>query len=151
MKLLSVLKETISIVEEMGPGSEPYDYYRDGEYLVEWWTSPHVYELRDGKPRIPDMGLFDKLIDLSSPLILFKYFYEGKRFKEIRPEDNFHPRFIIRRIKGKSRPQMVVQIEELNFEKKKIVLQILSFLDMEGKDFWVLDKGIKSLRFIMDV
>lgn len=151
MKLLSVLKETISIVEEMGPGSEPYDYYRDGEYLVEWWTAPHVYELRDGKPRIPDMKIFDKIIDLSSPLILKKYFFEGKRFRDVRPEDQFHPRFIIRRIKGNSRPQMVVQIEELNFEKKKIVLQILSFMDMDGSDFRVLDKGEKSLRFILDL
>jgi hypothetical protein len=151
MKLLSVLKETISIVEEMGPGSEPYDYYRDGEYLVEWWTAPHVYELRDGKPRIPDMKIFDKIIDLSSPLILKKYFFEGKRFRDIRPETQIHPRFIIRRIKGKSRPQMVVQIEELNFEKKKIVLQILSFMDMDGTDFRVLDKGEKSLRFILDL
>lgn len=145
------MKETISIVEGMGPGSEPYEYYRDGEYLVEWWTAPHVYELRDGKPRIPDMGMFNKLIDLSSPLILTKYFFEGKRFRDVRPEDKVLPRFIIRRIKGKSRPQMVVQIEELNFEKKKIVLQILSFLDIDGKDFRVLDKGQKSLRFIMDL
>ena len=151
MKLLSVLKETISIVEEMGPGSEPYDYYRDGEYLVEWWTAPHVYELRDGKPRIPDMKIFYKIIDLSSPLILKKYFFEGKRFRDVRLEDQFHPRFIIRRIKGDSRPQMVVQIEELNFEKKKIVLQILSFMDMDGSDFRVLDKGEKSLRFILDL
>jgi hypothetical protein len=70
MKLLSVLKETISIVEEMGPGSEPYDYYRDGEYLVEWWTAPHVYELRDGKPRIPDMKIFDKIIFLPFYFVL---------------------------------------------------------------------------------
>ena len=80
-----------------------------------------------------------------------KYFFEGKRFRDVRLEDQFHPRFIIRRIKGDSRPQMVVQIEELNFEKKKIVLQILSFMDMDGSDFRVLDKGEKSLRFILDL
>lgn len=151
MKLLSVLKETIFLVEEMGPGSEPYDYYREGEYLVEWWTAPHVYEQRDGKPRIPDIRIFDKLIDLSSPLILTKYFFQGTKFKEIKPEDGFHPRFIIRKIKGNSRPQMVVQIEELNSEKKKIILQIVSFLDVEGRDFYFLDRGEKTLRFIMDL
>jgi hypothetical protein len=46
---------------------------------------------------------------------------------------------------------MVVQIEELNSENKKIVLQIVSFLDVEGRDFYFLDKGEKTLRFIMDL
>ena len=133
MKLLSVLKETIFLVEEMGPGSEPYDYYREGEYLVEWWTAPHVYEQRDGKPRIPDIRIFDKLIDLSSPLILTKYFFQGTKFKEIKPEDGFHPRFIIRKIKGNSRPQMVVQIEELNSEKKKMWRVVIFISLIEGR------------------
>lgn len=151
MKLLNVLTETIYIVEAMGPGSEPYDFYREGDYLIEWWTAPHVYELRDGKPRIPDMKVFDLMIDESSPWLLQKYFFDGKKFKEVKSEDNFHPRFIVRRVRGNSRPQMVVQIEELNYDKKRLVFQILSFLDSEGKDYVVLDKGEVSIRFIMDV
>jgi hypothetical protein len=151
MKLLNVLRETISLVEEMGPGSEPYDFYRDGDYLIEWWTAPHVYEYRDGKPRIPDMKIFDLIIDESSPWLIQKFFLEGKRFKEVKPEDEFHPRFIVRRIRGNSKPQMVVQMEELNTDKKRMVFQILSFLDSEGRDYVVLDRGQKSIRFIMDV
>ncbi len=151
VKLLETLKEFIQLKETMAPGSEPYDYYRDGEYLIEWWTSPHVYELRDEKPRIPDIAIFDKIIDESSPFILEKYFGQGKRFKEIKPSDQFHRRFIVRRAKGNSTPQMVVQIEELDYSKKKLVLYVLTFMDSEGNEFKVLDKGPKSIAFILDL
>lgn len=151
MKLVNVLKEYILLKETMYPGSEPYDFYRDGEFLIEWWTSPHVYELRNGKPRIPDINIMDKIIDESSPLILNKFFGGGQRYKEVKSSDKFHRRFIIKRVKGKSTPQMVVQIEELDYSKKKLVLLILTFMDSEGAEFNVLDKGSKSVAFVMDL
>jgi hypothetical protein len=46
---------------------------------------------------------------------------------------------------------MVVQIEELDYSKKKLVLLILTFMDSEGAEFNVLDKGSKSVAFVMDL
>jgi hypothetical protein len=148
MKLLNSLKDVIQ--EDIRPGTELYDHYWEGDVFVKWFLIPHVYDLRDGKPRITDERILNKLIDESSPRIVEKYFKSGKRFKDINLEDEFHPRFIVRRVRGNNRPQMVVQIEEYNYEKKIMTLQVITFLDI-NRDLISKNLGERRVRFIMDL
>lgn len=148
MKLIGSLKTVIQ--EEIYPDAIQYDHYWEGSVFVKWFLSPHVLEYREGKPRIPEERLLNKLIDESSPRIVQKYFKSGNRFKNVNLEDEFHPRFIVRRIRGNNRPQMVVQIEEYNYESKKMTLQIITFLDM-NRDLIIKDFGERRTRFVMDL
>lgn len=149
MKLLDSVKDVIR--EELIQGSELYDHYWSGDYMIKWYTSPHVWQFRDGKPRIPDEKMLDKLIDGSNPKLVEKYFRNGNRYKEVKKDDHFHPRFIVRRVKGTSRPQMVVQIEEYDYYRNILVLQIITFLDIDLKDLIIKDKGSKTVRYILDL
>jgi hypothetical protein len=149
MKLLDSVKDVIR--EELIQGSELYDHYWVGNYMIQWYTSPHVWEFREGKPRIPDIKVLDKLIDGANPKLVEKYFRGGNRYKEVKKDDDFHPRFIVRRVKGNSRPQMVVQIEEYDYHRNILVLQIITFLDIDFKDLIVKNKGPKTVRYILDL
>jgi hypothetical protein len=148
MKLLHSLTDVIQ--EEIHSGTELYDHYWEGSVFVKWFLSPHVYDLRNGKPRIPDERILNKMIDESSPRIVEKYFKSGNRYKNVNLDDEFHPRFIVRRVRGESRPQMVVQIEEYNFEKNIMTLQVITFLDI-NLDLITRNTGEKRVRFIMDL
>lgn len=148
MKLLHSLTDVIQ--EEIRPDTELYDHYWEGSVFVKWFLSQHVYDLRDGKPRIPDERILNKMIDESSPRIVEKYFKSGNRYKKVNLDDEFHPRFIVRRVRGESRPQMVVQIEEYNFEKNIMTLQVITFLDI-NRDLITRNTGVKTVRFIMDL
>ena len=148
MKLLNSLKGVIQ--EEIFPDAVYYDHYWRGSVFVKWFLSPHVLELRGDKPRIPEERVLDKMIDESSPRIVEKYFKSGNRYKNVNLDDEFHPRFIVRRLRGESRPQMVVQIEEYNFEKNIMTLQVITFLDI-NRDLITRNTGVKTVRFIMDL
>lgn len=148
MYLLNSLKDVIQ--EEIFPDAIQYDHHWDGNVFVKWFLSSHVYELRGDKPRIPEERLLNKLIDESNSKIIQKYFKSGNRYKDITLEDEFHPRFIVRRVRGNNRPQMVVQIEEYNYEKNLMTLQIITFLDM-NRDLITKDIGMRRTRFIMDL
>jgi hypothetical protein len=56
-------------------------------------------------------------------------------------------RFAIRRIKGQSRPQMILQIEELT--ENKITLNMITFLD-NNKDLFSINNPNQT-RFILDI
>lgn len=114
---------------------------------VEIWKSPHTEELRGDKKRIPEQRVFEKLLKEGIDEIIKKYFKSGKKFKLIDKDDQRKIRFVVRRIKGKSRPQMVVQIEELT--EDRIVLNIISFIDT-GNDFFGINDPSKA-RFIIDL
>jgi hypothetical protein len=114
---------------------------------VEVWRSPHPDELRGDKKRVPEERIFQKLLNESIRPIVQKYFLSGKQFRDITKEDPKKIRFAVRRIKGESRPQMIMQVEELNPEK--IVLNIISFMD-DGKDFFGINNPNKT-RFILDL
>jgi hypothetical protein len=148
MKLLHSLKGILH--EEIFPDAIQYDHYWGGNVFVKWFLSSHLFELRGDKPRIPEERLLNKLIDESNPKIVQKYFKSGNRYKNVNLDDEFHPRFIVRRVRGESRPQMVVQIEEYNFEKNIMTLQVITFLDI-NLDLITRNTGEKRVRFIMDL
>lgn len=114
---------------------------------VEVWKSPHTEELRGDKKRIPENRVMVKLIQESIPQIVKKYFQSGKNFRLIDKDDPKKIRFAVRRIKGKSRPQMILQIEELT--ENKIVLNMITFLDT-GTDLFGINNPNKA-RFILDI
>ena len=149
MKLLGIVQDLVN--EDLILGSEPYDLYWRGSHKIQWYTSPHVWELRGKKRRVPDERMLNLLIDLANPKLYEKYFKSGNRYKEVKFEDTFHPRFIVRRIKGTSRPQMVVQIEKYSYEENILILQIITFLDIDLKDLIVKDKGAATVRYILDL
>ena len=141
MKLLSILLEYIHddadlIVYENINGVE-----------VEVWNSPHTEELRDGKKRVPDRKIFLNLVKNSLPYIIDKYFKSGVKYRLIDKNDPQKIRFAVRKIKGESRPQLLLQIEELT--EDKIVLNVITFLD-SGSDLYNINNK-NSIRFILDM
>lgn len=114
---------------------------------VEIWKSPHTEELRGDKKRIPEQRVFEKLLKETIEEIVKKYFKSGKQFKLIDKDDPKKLRFAVRKIKGESRPQMILQIEELT--EDRILLNIISFIDT-GNDFFGINNPNKA-RFILDL
>lgn len=141
MKLLHILLEYIHddadlIVYETINGVE-----------VEVWNSPHTEELRDGKRRITDRRIFLNLVKNSLPYIIDKYFKSGTKYRLIDKNDPQKIRFAVRKIKGQSRPQLLLQVEELT--EDKIVLNVITFLD-SGSDLYNVNNK-NSVRFILDM
>jgi hypothetical protein len=62
-------------------------------------------------------------------------------------DDEKKIRFGVRRIKGQSRPQMILQVEELT--DNKIVLNVITNLDT-GQDLYGINNTNK-VRFIIDL
>ena len=89
---------------------------------VEFWKSPHTEEYR---------GLKSQVKNSEKSLWMMK--------KKIR--------FAVRRIKGQSRPQMILQVEELTDDK--IVLNVITHLDT-GQDLYGINNTNK-VRFILDL
>jgi len=79
--------------------------------------------------------------------IVNKYFKSGKQFRKISMDDDKKIRFAVRRIKGQSRPQMILQVEELT--DNKIVLNVITHLDT-GQDLYGIN-NINKVRFILDL
>jgi hypothetical protein len=46
---------------------------------------------------------------------------------------------------------MVVQIEKYSYEENILILQIITFLDIDLKDLIVKDKGSATIRYILDL
>lgn len=114
---------------------------------VEFWKSPHTEEYRGLKKRIPESKVFMKLVQDSILPIVNKYFKSGKKFRKISMDDEKKIRFAVRRIKGQSRPQMILQVEELTDDK--IVLNVITHLDT-GQDLYGINNTNK-VRFILDL
>lgn len=141
MKLLPILLEYIHddadlIVYETINGVE-----------IEVWSSPHTEEFRDGKRRVPDKRIFLNLIKNSLPYIIDKYFKSGVKYRLIDKNDPQKIRFVVRKIKGQSRPQSILQVEELT--ENKIVLNVITFLDSGSDLYGVNNKNL--VRFILDI
>ena len=141
MKLLPILLEYIHDDADL----IVYETINDVE--VEVWNSPHTEELRDGKRRITDRRIFLNLVKNSLPYIVDKYFKSGVKYRLIDKNDPQKIRFAVRKIKGQSRPQLLLQVEELT--KDKIVLNVITFLD-SGSDIYNINNK-NSIRFILDM
>jgi hypothetical protein len=141
MKLLPILLEYIH------DDSDLIIYDTIDGIDVEVWESPHTNELRDGKKRIPDRRIFLNLITASLPHIVEKYFKSGAKYKLIDKNEPQKRRFAVRRIKGQSRPQLILQIEELT--ENKIVLNVITFMDT-GSDLHGINNTY-AIRFILDL
>jgi hypothetical protein len=145
MKLLSAIKSLI--MEYIHDEADLIVYETIDGIDVEVWKSPHTEETRGDKKRIPENRVMMKLIKESIPQIVKKYFQSGKNFRLIDKDDPKKIRFAVRRIKGLSRPQMILQIEELT--ENKIVLNMITFLDT-GTDLFGINNPNKA-RFILDI
>jgi hypothetical protein len=141
MKLLPILLEYIHDDADL----IVYENINDVE--VEVWNSPHTEELRDGKRRITDRRIFLNLVKNSLPYIVDKYFKSGVKYRLIDKNDPQKIRFAVRKIKGQSRPQLLLQVEELT--EDKIVLNVITFLD-SGSDLYNINNK-HSIRFILDI
>jgi hypothetical protein len=141
MKLLPILLEYIHDDADL----IVYENINDVE--VEVWNSPHTEELRDGKRRITDRRIFLNLVKNSLPYIVDKYFKSGVKYRLIDKNDPQKIRFAVRKIKGQSRPQLLLQVEELT--EDKIVLNVITFLD-SGSDIYNINNK-NSIRFILDM
>jgi hypothetical protein len=141
MKLLPILLEYIHDDADL----IVYETINDVE--VEVWNSPHTEELRDGKRRITDRRIFLNLVKNSLPYIVDKYFKSGVKYRLIDKNDPQKIRFAVRKIKGQSRPQLLLQVEELT--EDKIVLNVITFLD-SGSDIYNINNK-NSIRFILDM
>jgi hypothetical protein len=141
MKLLPILLEYIHDDADL----IVYETINDVE--VEVWNSPHTEELRDGKRRITDRRIFLNLVKNSLPYIVDKYFKSGVKYRLIDKNDPQKIRFAVRKIKGQSRPQLLLQVEELT--EDKIVLNVITFLDL-GSDLYNINNK-HSIRFILDI
>jgi hypothetical protein len=145
MKLLSLVRKLV--LEYIHPDAKLLiDDIVDG-VEVKVWRSPHPDELRGDKKRIPEERVFMKLLQDSIEPIVTKFFKSGKSFRHISTDSKDQIRFAVRRIKGSARPQMIVQIDELN--DTKIVLNIITFLDNE-QDLYGINNTNKT-RFIIDL
>jgi hypothetical protein len=141
MKLLPILLEYIHDDADL----IVYENINDVE--VEVWNSPHTEELRDGKRRITDRRIFLNLVKNSLPYIVDKYFKSGVKYRLIDKNDPQKISFAVRQIKGQSRPQLLLQVEELT--EDKIVLNVITFLD-SGSDIYNINNK-NSIRFILDM
>jgi hypothetical protein len=145
MKLLSTVVSLV--LEYIHDDADLIVYETIDGVDVEVWKSPHTEELRGDKKRIPENRVMVKLIQESIPQIVKKYFQSGKNFRLIDKDDPKKVRFAIRRIKGQSRPQMILQIEELT--ENKITLNMITFLD-NNKDLFSINNPNQT-RFILDI
>jgi hypothetical protein len=145
MKLLSTVVSLV--LEYIHDDADLIVYETIDGVDVEVWKSPHTEELRGDKKRIPENRVMVKLIQESIPQIVKKYFQSGKNFRLIDKDDPKKVRFAIRRIKGQSRPQMILQIEELT--ENKITLIMITFLD-NNKDLFSINNPNQT-RFILDI
>jgi hypothetical protein len=145
MKLLSFIKSLV--LEYIHEKSELLVGDNFDGVDVEIWKTPHTEDYRDGKKRIPEDRVMLKLVTESIPYIVQKYFKSGKSFRFIEKDDPKKLRFAVRRIKGKSRPQIIFEIEELT--PNKIVLNMITFLD-NNTDLHNLYNTNRN-RFILDI
>lgn len=142
MKLLPIILEYIHDDAEL----LIYHYFNDVE--IEIWESPHTKEFRDGKKRVPEKKVLLDLVIISLPSIVNALFSSGRpKYKPINMDDPLKFRFTIRKIDGESRPQAILQVEELN--NNKLVLNIITFMDT-GKDIFGIKNTDKS-KFILDL
>jgi hypothetical protein len=145
MKLVGIIRSLV--LEYIHDDADLIVYETIDGVDVEVWKSPHTEELRGEKKRIPENKVMVKLIQESIPQIVKKYFQSGKNFRLIDKDDPKKVRFAIRRIKGQSRPQMILQIEELT--ENKITLNMITFLD-NNKDLFSINNPNQT-RFILDI
>jgi hypothetical protein len=145
MKLVGIIRSLV--LEYIHDDADLIVYETIDGVDVEVWKSPHTEELRGEKKRIPENRVMVKLIQESIPQIVKKYFQSGKNFRLIDKDDPKKVRFAIRRIKGQSRPQMILQIEELT--ENKITLNMITFLD-NNKDLFSINNPNQT-RFILDI
>jgi|688.fasta_scaffold148920_2 hypothetical protein len=145
MKLVGIIRSLV--LEYIHDDADLIVYETIDGVDVEVWKSPHTEELRGDKKRIPENRVMVKLIQESIPQIVKKYFQSGKNFRLIDKDDPKKVRFAIRRIKGQSRPQMILQIEELT--ENKITLNMITFLD-NNKDLFSINNPNQT-RFILDI
>lgn len=145
MKLLETIRQIV--LEYIEEDADLIFYETVDGVDVEIWKSTHTEELRGEKKRIPESKVFMKLLKDSILPIVTKYFKSGRQFRKISMDDNNKVRFAVRRIKGQSRPQMILQIEELTDDK--IVLNVITHLDT-GQDLYSINNTNK-VRFILDL
>ena len=145
MKLLNTIRQIL--LEYIHDDSDLIFYETVDGIDVEFWKSPHTEELRGSKKRVPESKVFMKLVQDSILPIVNKYFKSGKQFRKISMDDDKKIRFAVRRIKGQSRPQMILQVEELT--DNKIVLNVITHLDT-GQDLYGIN-NINKVRFILDL
>jgi hypothetical protein len=142
MKLLPI------ILEYIYDDAELLIYHNFNDVEIEVWESPHTKELRDGKKRVPERKMLLDLIITSLPSIINTLFSSGRpKYRPIKMDDQNKFRFTVRNIVGESRPQAILQVEELN--NNKLVLNVITFMNT-GKDIFGIKNTNKS-KFILDL
>lgn len=145
MKLVGIIRSLV--LEYIEDDADLIFYDTVDDIDVEFWKSEHTEEFRGLKKRIPESKIFMKLAQDSISPIVNKYFKSGKQFRNISMDDPKKIRFAVRRIKGQSRPQMILQVEVLT--DNKIVLNVITNLDT-GQDLYGIN-DTNRVRFILDL